>query len=734
MTKIAIWDNISEKTRRRFVEEEIIYSKIEKLDTGLACLMTVANYHEINFKKSQIQHNFLYDGKNMSTLDILRVAKKNGLKSKFIRNVRLEKLYKLTLPVIVENIDGDFLVVAGIKDEKMLIFDPYDDVPKQISTDEFLSFWSGKVILFTPRNENFTKDSFGLKWFIPSIIKYKKTIMETLIAVFTIQIFTLGTPLIMQVIIDKVLVHRSLNTLNVLAIGLAGIIMLETILSFAKNYVFVHTTSKIDILLGSKIYEHLFKLPLKYFETRRVGVTIARVREIENIREFLTGSPLTSVLDILFIAVYVAVMVFYSPNLTWIVLGTLPFFILLSAIITPLFRYKLDEVFYYGSEEHSFLVESVSGVQTIKSFALEPKMQRKWDNILTNYVKSSFKLSMLSKNASLIGDFIRKSSDLIILWYGAKLVMLGRISVGQLIAFRMLSGHVSEPVLRMVQMWQDFQQTKVSVDKLSDIFNTKPEHSLDSSKTDLPDVIGEIKFKNVSFRYKLDSPEVIRNLSFEIEPGKTVGIVGRSGSGKSTVSKLVQRLYIPERGKIFVDGMDISFIDPAWLRRQIGVVLQDNFLFNGTVKENIAINKQNADMKEIVEVAKLAGAHEFILGLSEGYDTPLGENGTALSGGQKQRVAIARSLLTNPKILIFDEATSALDYESETIIQNNLKDICKGRTVIIIAHRLSTLKDADEIMVIDSGELVEYDSHDKLLEVKGLYHYLYTQQERGVAS
>lgn len=705
-----------------------------KIDTGLACLMTIAHYHEISLDEDQIHHNFLPDGKKMSSIDILRVSQKHGFKSKVLKKVRIKKLKKLNFPLIVQTIDDNFLVLAGIKDEKTLIFNPIEDIPKEVSLSDFISFWNGSVILLTPQNNKTAEETFGLKWFIPPIFKYKKTIIETLLAVFTLQMFSLGTPLIMQVIIDKVLVHRSLNTLNVLAIGLAAVITLEVILSLAKNYVFVHTTSKIDILLGSQIYERLFKLPLNYFETRRVGVTVARVREMENIREFLTGSPLTSILDVLFIAIYIAVMIFYSPSLTWIVLGTLPFFIFLSIVVTPLFKYRLDEVFHYGSEEHSFLVESVTGVQTIKSFALEPKMQKKWDSILTNYVKASFRLSMLAKNASLVGDFIQKTSDLIILWFGAKLVMTGKISIGQLIAFRMLSGHVSDPVLRMVHMWQDFQQTKVSIEKLSDIFDAKPENSISSSKTNLPGVKGKIEFIDVSFRYKLDSSEVIKNLSFEIEPGKTVGIVGRSGSGKSTISKLVQRLYIPERGTILIDGMDASFIEPSWLRRQIGVVLQDNFLFNGSVKENITINKPNATMEEIVRVAKLSGAHEFIVGLSEGYDTALGENGTALSGGQKQRVAIARALLTNPKILIFDEATSALDYESETVIQNNLKDICTGRTVIIIAHRLSTLNDADEIMVIDKGELIEYEAHDALIEAKGLYHYLYTQQERKVAS
>lgn len=362
---------------------------------------------------------------------------------------------------------------------------------------------------------------------------------------------------------------------------------------------------------------------------------------------------------------------------------------------------------------------------------LNQKYKKKWEGLLANYIKAGFKISILSGNVGAIGQLIQKVSDLAILWFGAHLVMDGNISVGQLIAFRMLSGRVSGPVLRLVQTWQDFQQTGISVKRIGDIFNAKPEPVLDVSKTRLPSIRGDIRFENVRFRYRPDSPEVISDMSFGIKPGTVVGIVGRSGSGKSTISKLIQRLYIPEAGKILIDGTDISLTDPVWLRGQIGVVLQENFLFNATIRENIAIHNPTADMEDIIRVCKVAGAHDFILELAEGYDTLVGEKGTGLSGGQKQRIAIARALLNNPRILIFDEATSALDYESESIIQKNLKLICKDRTVIIIAHRLSTLKDADKIMAIDRGRLIEYGEQEVLLRKKGLYYYLHSQQERG---
>jgi type I secretion system ATPase len=637
----------------------------------------------------------------------------------------------MPLPAVVGTNDGGFIILAKVEGEKVLVLYPGEDTPKVLEKENFREIWHGRIILFVRRYQKQNEQTFGLKWFIPAIIKYKKPLIEVLIAAFTLQIIGLLTPIITQVVIDKVLIHNGVTTLDVLAIGMLAIALFETGLGMARSYVFTHTTSRIDVTLGAKLFRHLFALPLRYFEVRRVGDTIARVRELENIRQFLTGAPMTSLLDVMFMAIYVTVMFFYSPILTGVTLASLPVFVALSIFITPIFRHRLEEKFNCGAESQSYLVEAVTGVQTIKSFALESEVQKKWEGLLANYIKAGFKISILSGNVGAIGQLIQKVSDLAILWFGAHLVMDGNISVGQLIAFRMLSGRVSGPVLRLVQTWQDFQQTGISVKRIGDIFNAKPEPVLDVSKTRLPSIRGDIRFENVRFRYRPDSPEVISDMSFGIKPGTVVGIVGRSGSGKSTISKLIQRLYIPEAGKILIDGTDISLTDPVWLRGQIGVVLQENFLFNATIRENIAIHNPTADMEDIIRVCKVAGAHDFILELAEGYDTLVGEKGTGLSGGQKQRIAIARALLNNPRILIFDEATSALDYESESIIQKNLKLICKDRTVIIIAHRLSTLKDADKIMAIDRGRLIEYGEQEVLLRKKGLYYYLHSQQERG---
>ncbi len=532
-------------------------------------------------------------------------------------------------------------------------------------------------------------------------------------------------------VIDKVLSHNSMSTLYVLTIGIAIVYIFELILTLAKNYLFTHTTNRVDVMLSSRLFNHLFALPLKYFESRRTGETVARVRELDSIRQFLTGTPLSSMIDLVFIVVYIVVLFMYSTKLTLIVLCSVPIYAVLSLIVTPLFKKRLDEKFNAGAETSSFLVESINGVQTIKSFALENRFESKWGDLQADYVKAGYKTSMLSATAGSIAQFVQKLFDLLVLFFGAIAVMEGSFSVGQLVAFRMLSGRISGPVLRLVQLWQEYQQASLSVRRIGDIFNSPTETKNNSAISKLPVLKGRIAFDKVSFRYRIEASEVIKDMSFAVDEGTIVGVVGRSGSGKSTISKLIQRLYIPEKGKISIDGIDISMVNPEELRKQIGVVLQENFMFNGSVRENISIHMPAASVEQIIEAAKTAGAHDFIMSLPNGYDTVIGEKGVGLSGGQKQRIAIARAIIANPRILIFDEATSALDYESESIIQNNLKYICKDRTVLIIAHRLSTLKDADRIMVVDDGKLLEYDTHDNLLKSKGLYYNLYSMQKRG---
>lgn len=700
---------------------------IEKQDAGLQCLLTVSAYYGIPADAESIRHEYVLGNKYMTTQDILRAAKKLKMKSRAAK-VNRYSLEKMVLPAILPLKNGKYIIIAQVEQKQALVVYPFERAPKVLEYEKLEELWTEEIILLIPRSGKRRNEKFGFRWFIPSILKYKKPLLEVLLAAFIMQILAVCSPLVTQSVIDKVLVHNSLSTLDVLSIALVFMLIFETILSVARNYMLAHTTNKIDVILSSRLFEHLFKLPLRYFEKRRIGDTVARVRELENIRRFLTGVPLMTVLDCMFLIIYIIILFFYSATLTWITLASLPLLALISALVTPVLRGRLDRQFNCSAESQSYLVEAVTGVQTIKSFAIEPTVQKKWEELLADYVTAGFKTTILSGNAGAIARFIQRASDIAILWYGAKLVMEGVLSIGELVAFRMIAGRVSEPIMRLVQLWQEFQQTSISVDRLGDIFNSVPEPKPESSNMRLPNVRGFIQFEKVSFRYEANGPEVIKEMSFGIRPNTVVGIVGRSGSGKSTISKLVQRLYLPEEGRILIDGIDISTVDPVWLRRQIGVVLQENFLFNATIRENIALHNPSANMEEIIQVARIAGAHEFIAELANGYDTVVGEKGVGLSGGQKQRVAIARALLCDPKILIFDEATSALDYESESIIQRNLKDICRGRTVLIIAHRLSTLRDADAVMVVEKGKIAEYGPKQKLIEAKGLFWHLLKQQ------
>lgn len=424
----------------------------------------------------------------------------------------------------------------------------------------------------------------------------------------------------------------------------------------------------------------------------------------------------------------------YSPLLTHVVLGAIPFYVLLSVLVTPVLRARVHDKFNRGAENQAFLVEAVTGVETIKAMAMEPQMQHRWEEQLAAYVHASFRAASLNNIAGQTAGFINKVVTVLILWIGAHAVIGGELSLGQLIAFNMLAGHASGPVLRLVQLWQDFQQAGVSLQRLGDILNTAMEPGYRCNRTSLPRLAGRITFDHVTFRYRPDSPEVLRDFTLDVPLGQVVGIVGRSGSGKSTLAKLVQRMYVPERGRVLVDGVDLAMVDTTWLRRQIGVVLQENLLFNRSVRDNIALSNPGMPMEVVIRAARLAGAHEFILEMPEGYDTVVGEHGATLSGGQRQRIAIARALITNPRILILDEATSALDYESERIIQTNMQAICKGRTVILIAHRLSTVRQANRIVVLEKGMLVEQGNHDELLTRGGQYARLHAYQTGRVAA
>lgn len=697
-------------------------------DSGLICLLILARFYDLPADGAQLRHQFAQSGQVLSDTDLLRAAKYLGLKAGALM-ATWKKLQGLPLPLMAKRTDGRYVVVAKLEGGKVLIQDPVEARPLILSQGEFEPVWTGQVLLFTKRAGLRLQDlRFDITWFIPAVVKYRKFFGEVLVASFFLQLFALLTPLFMQVVIDKVLVHKGITTLHVLAVGMIALALFDAVLGGLRTYLFSHTTNRIDVGLGAQLFRHILALPLAYFEARRVGDTVARVRELEQIRQFLTSHSVTVVLDSFFTVVFLAVMWFYSPMLTLVMMASLPLYALLSIAITPLIRARLHEKFNRGAENQSFLVEAIGGIQTVKALAVEPPLLRKWEEQLAGYVRASFRATGVMTVAAQTATCIQKVTVVAVLWVGAYRVIEGDLSIGQLIAFNMLSAQVTGPLLRMVNLWQEFQQIGVSVQRLGDVLNTTPEPSYNPNRTTLPQVKGLVAFEEVTFRYRPDGTEVLRKVSFTVTAGQVIGIVGRSGSGKSTIAKLIQRLYVPERGRILVDGVDLAQVDPAWLRRQVGVVLQENFLFNLSVRDNIALADPGLAMEPVMQAAKLAGAHEFILELPQGYDTLVGEHGCSLSGGQRQRIAIARALVANPRILIFDEATSALDYESEAIIQQNMAQITKGRTVFIVAHRLSTVRPAHHIYVVQKGEIVEEGPHEELLRMNGCYARLYQQQ------
>ncbi|HKA47820.1 MAG TPA: type I secretion system permease/ATPase, partial [Methyloceanibacter sp.] len=695
-------------------------------DPGLIILVTALRFNGIGADPDQIRHRL--GGVPTGIPEMLRVAKELGLKARACKTA-WRRLPNTPLPAIAALKDGGFLFLGKVSEDKALIQSPSSPRPALMTREEFEAVWDGRLVLMTRRAGLLDLSRrFDITWFLGAIHKYRHLLGEVLVASFFLQLFALVSPVFFQIVIDKVLVHRSMSTLDVLIIGLVAIGVFESVLAVLRTYLFAHTTNRIDVELGARLFRHLLALPIAYFQVRRVGDSVARVRELENIRNFLTSSALTLVIDLSFTFVFLAVMFLYSPLLTWIVLAAFPFYIGISALATPLFRQRLDEKFQRGAQNQAFLVESVTGVETLKAMAVEPQMQRRWEEQLAGYVAASFRVMSLGNTASQAVQLVNKLVIAGMLYFGAKLVIAGDLTVGELVAFNMLASRVSAPVLRLAQIWQDFHQARLSVARLGDILNTAAEPTYNPTRAALPAIRGEVAFEHVTFRYRIDGAEVLHDVTFSVPAGQVVGIVGPSGSGKSTVAKLIQRLYVPESGRIMVDGIDLVMVDIAWLRRQVGVVLQENVLFNRSVRDNIALADPSIPMERVIAAATQAGAHDFILELPEGYDTIVGERGSNLSGGQSQRIAIARALISNPRILIFDEATSSLDYESERVIQQNMQEIAKGRTVFIIAHRLSTVRWSDRIVTIERGRLIEDGTHDELVRTGGRYATLYRMQ------
>ena len=696
--------------------------------TGVVSIIKILQHFGVkDLQKIYDQNPATDDQLNWDRLQ--KLAKKYNVDSTVIRPT-VDELREVEYPVVAKMNDGAYIAVGSLNEEVVLAIDPRENKPKAIPMKEFLESWTNEMLIFSAAfSWTYFKKRYNVDWFMKVVSRYKKSLFEVLAGSFFTQLMGIVFPLITQVIIDKVIGNNGLSTLTVIGYSMVAFFALEALLTCLKTYILNYTTNKLDAILGTRLFRHLIALPLPYYERRRVGETLMRVDALERVRNFLTGEGLMSMLDALFSFVFIAFMFWYSVPLTLIALITVPLY-LIQISLMPIIRKKLGGMWRAKVACNSFLVESITNVETVKALAVEPQFVNKWENLTANMVRRNFEMSKFRLFVATSRTVIEASITLAILWYGGNMVMNGELTLGQLIAFQMISRQALGPLTKLLMMWWHIIMLKFSLNLIGDILNTPMEPVVqDMGKRGQQRIDGGIEISNVSFRYRIDLPLVLKNINLTILPGQKIGIVGRSGSGKSTLTNLVQNLYIPEEGHIVIGGVDTREANLSWLRDQIGVVMQENYLFNSSVRDNIAISRPTASMDEIIRAARLAGAHDFILELKEGYDTKVGERGDSLSGGQRQRVAIARALLANPPILIFDEATSALDYESERIILNNMGAIGAKRTMLIIAHRLSAVRRCDKIIVIDKGEIVETGTHDQLMKLGGLYRYLYDQQE-----
>lgn len=694
------------------------------LDTGLHALAWAARRFDLSISVAQLTHRLGRVEGAADSLDLRRCAGWIGLRARAVQS-RVQRLHHLPLPALLDTTRG-CAVLDAVEGDRVRVFWPLQGQCQTLSRQELATLWQGhdqgrgEVLLLAERHVQLKTGGFGVSWFLPSILKHGRQFRSVLLVSLMLQGVALVTPLLFENIIDRVLVSRGLSSLQVLGIAMLALALFEPLFGLLRSWLFSNVASKINAELSARLYQHLIQLPLGYFQRRQSGEIIARVGEMQQIRQFLTGSALTLVLDLAFCGLFIAVMYSYAPLLTWVVVGSLALYFLFWLCVGPLLRSRALREYELNAANTAFLTETVTGIETIKTGAIESAFQQQWQRQLATYVRAAFHTRIVGIWAGQGIGLIQKLTAALLLWWGVMLVLDGQLSPGQLVAFNMLAGHVVEPILRLAQVWQDFQHTLISLRRLGDILDSDCE-SGSGGLASVPALQGGVSFQGVRFRYEEDGQEVLRQLDLEIQPGEFVGITGPSGSGKSTLTRLLQRLYVPQHGRVLVDGIDLAIADPVALRRNMSVVLQESVLFAGSVAENIRLCRPQATDAEVRHAASLAGAAPFIEALAQGYETEVGERGGQLSGGQRQRIALARALLTNPGILLLDEATSALDYESEAAVMANLQGIVRGRTVISVAHRLNTLRHADRILVIDQGRVLEQGTHQQLLALDGLY-------------
>ncbi|RUT00765.1 hypothetical protein DSM106972_071740 [Dulcicalothrix desertica PCC 7102] len=735
--KVTVASSVSKKDKRKY---PFIQGK-GQLNSAIACFQMVSKHLQMPFRREIVNRILTENSKRSGTVSFqlcAYLAELVGLKSQLL-DVPVSQIERIPTPALIRYEDsfavlyetGERVVVLGVPSQGIQYFQPaqlVNELVNDLESSESVSPPKLRVLLLSATKAT-PKQRFGLQWFVPYLWRYKRVLIEVFIASFFIQLAALVNPLVVQIIIDQVIVQNSIKTLHLFGGLLVVVALFESLLTTLRTYLFVDTTNRIDMGLGSQIIDHLFRLPLNYYQRRPVGELATRINELENIRQFLTGTALTVGLDALFSVIYIIVMLFYSWQLTLVGLATIPIFILLTLIFSPLVRKQLRAKAERNAVTQSYLVEVISGIQTVKAQNIELRSRFSWQERYADYIASGFKTVVTSTIAGSASSFLNKLSSLLVLWMGAYLVVQGELTLGELIAFRIISSYVTSPLLRLAQLWQSFQETALSLERLSDIIDTPQEAENDRNNIPLPAVTGAVKYENLYFRFRTDGPLQLCNINLNFAPGQFIGIVGGSGAGKSTLTKLLIRLYEPESGRILIDGYDISKVELYSLRRQVGFVPQDSLLFEGTIQENIALTNPDATTEEIIEAAKIAAAHDFIMDLPNGYNTKVGERGASLSGGQRQRIAIARSVLQSPKLLVLDEATSALDYITERQVCLNLAQAFQDSTVFFITHRLNTVKHANTIVVMDGGRVVEQGTHHELMAMEGHYFYLYNQQE-----
>ena len=725
----------------RVTTDNIVFRNLTQVDstkqTKLYAFSAIAGHHNAPVDLREIMHEYAIGEEEVSELLFKQIVNDRGFKLKTIHQSWDKLLRSETVfPCIVEKKNGKYAIICGIRKKEdqqdIVIVDPEEQQntgPGKflfLSKEDFEQKYSDKLTLLKKIYKlSDESQPFSLRWFIPEFIKNKAIFGQIILMVVLLTIFSLVVPLFFQIVVDKVLVNAAYNTLNVLGVGILCVILFNTLTSYIRSYLLLFATNKIDISTATKTFTHLMRLPVDFFDKVPSGVLLKHMQQTEKIRGFLSGNLFFTLLDIFALCIFIPFLMFYSMTLTFIVLGFSALMALVIACLIKPFQRRLDELYQAEGKRQSMLVEAIHGIKTVKSLALEPVERKIWDDSTAYAIKSYFRVGKISMTAQSISQMLEMMMTICVIWIGAHLVLDHVISIGALIAFQMLANRVTGPLVKIVGLIHEYQQIALSVRMLGVVMNTPPEPAGGGVRNALK---GGIEFENITFQYGPDLPQVIKNFSLKVNPGETVGFVGRSGSGKTTLTKLLQGLYPVSQGLLKIDGIDIREIDKTHLRRNIGVVLQENYFFSGTVRANISLPKQNASLEEIIYVAKLAGADEFIQKLPRGYDTVLEENAANLSGGQKQRLAIARALLTNPPILIFDEATSALDPESENVIRKNLKAIARGRTVLIVSHRLSIINHADKIIVIDGGVQTECGTHNELLANNGIYSEFWKQQ------